>query len=396
MKSAYLSCVGGISGDMLLGALIDSGVSVDDLNAGLADLGVSGLSLSCRSDERGGVRGTLVSVNTALDARGPRRMQELIAIVEESSLEARMVERTGSVLRRLGEAEAAVHGVPVEEVELHELGDLDTLADIVGGVLGLEMLGVERLYSSPLPSGSGVVKSEHGLLPVPSPVASALFAMAKAPVVPPPGNVPDAGEMVTPTGAAIVTTLASFGQPAMTVERVGYGLGSRDSPYYPNVLALWTGEETGPAYTTELSMIETNIDDMSPELLAYAQERLFELGARDVWFSPVQMKKNRPGTMLSALVPRELESRAVTLVMRETSTLGVRVRPAARYEAEREVVEVETSLGVVEVKVKRLEGTAIAISPEYEACRRIAVERGIPLQEVYRVVEREAGDRLLS
>lgn len=396
MKSAYLNCVGGISGDMLLGALIDSGVSIDDLNQGLAGLGVNELSLSCRSDERGGVRGTLVSVNTGQNARGFKRIKDLSAIVEESRLESRVVERAGSVLRRLGEAEAAVHGVTVEEVELHELGDLDTLADVVGGVLGLEMLGVERLYSSPLPSGSGVIKSQHGPLPVPSPVASALFAMAKAPIVPPPGNVPDAGEMVTPTGAAMVTTLASFGQPAMTVERVGYGLGSRDSPHYPNVLAMWTGKETGPAYTTELSMIETNIDDMSPELLAYVQERLFEMGARDVWFSPIQMKKNRPGTMLSALVPSELESRAATLVMRETSTLGVRVRPAARYEAEREIVEVETSLGAVQVKVKRLEGEAIAVSPEYEACRRIAMDQGMPLQEVYRVVEREAGDRLLS
>ena len=380
---------------MVLGAVIDSGVPVDDLNKELSALKVKGLSLTCQTEQRGGVKGTLVSVNTGRHTRGPRRIQDLISIAQDSSLRSSVVESACTILRRLGEAEAAVHRVPVEEVRLHELGDLDTLVDVVGGVLGLEMLGIERLYSSPLPSGSGIVKSEHGMLPVPSPVAAALFAMARAPVVPPPGNVSDAGEMVTPTGAAIATTLATFRQPAMDLERVGYGLGSRESRHYPNVLALWTGEETGAAYTTELSMLETNIDDMSPELLAYVQERLFDLGARDVWFSPIQMKKNRPATMLSVLVPSELEFQAVTMVMRETSTLGVRVRPAARYEAEREVVEVDTSLGTVQVKVKRLEGAAVAVSPEYEACRRIAVDRDIPLQEVYRIVQGEASDKLL-
>ena len=380
---------------MVLGAVIDAGVPVEDLNDGLSALKLKGLALACKSEQRGGVRGTLVSVSTGPGAHRPRRMQDLINIAEDSSLPPNVVERACTILRRLGEAEGAVHRAPADEVQLHELGDLDTLVDVVGGVMGLDILGVERLYSSPLPSGSGVVESDHGMLPVPSPVAAALFAMARAPVVPPPGNAPDAGEMVTPTGAAIVTTLATFRQPVMNVERVGYGLGTRESRHYPNVLALWTGEETGGAYTTELSMIETNIDDMSPELLAYVQERLFDLGARDVWFSPIQMKKNRPATMLSALVPSDLESRAVTLVMTETSSLGVRVRPVARYEADREVVDVETSLGTVQVKVKRLEGAVVSVSPEYEACRRIAVDRDMPLQEVYRIIQNEASDKLL-
>ena len=202
--------------------------------------------------------------------------------------------------------------------------------------------------------------------------------------------------MVTPTGAAILTSLATFRQPSLTLDCVGYGLGSRESVQYPNVLALWLGEETGKAYTTGNTLIETNVDDMGGNLLGYLHERLFETGALDVWFTPIQMKKNRPGTMISALVPFELESQAVDLIMRESSTLGVRLRPIARYEAERAVVEVETSLGRVEVKIKRLGGRDVGVSPEYESCRRIALEKGLPLRDVYGIVQREADEALLG
>ena len=381
---------------MVLGALIDVGVSVDGLQAALASLNVEGFSLSFASGQRGGVAGTMALVDADEAALGAWGMGDFVRATRESSLQPRVVDRACKVFDRLGAAEAAVHGGSEGETKLHELGHVDTLVDVVGAVAGLEMLGIERLYCSPLPSGSGVVNTEHGLLPVPSPATAELFAMANAPVTPPPGNARDAGEMVTPTGAAIVTTLATFRQPVMQLDAVGYGLGSRDSPSYPNVLALWTGEEVDTQHGSELRLIETNLDDMSPELLAYAQERLFELGARDVWFTPIQMKKNRPATMLSALVPVGLESQAVKLVMRETSSLGVRVRPIARYEAEREVVQVDTTLGPVAVKLKRLEGANVGVSPEYEACRRIAVDRGLPLQDVYRIVQSEAADVLLS
>ena len=380
---------------MVLGAVVDAGVPVKDLNKELSRLKVPGLTLSCEPGQRGGVKGTLATVKVRGRVGKRRRIDDFIAITRESGLPPKVVERACAVFSRLEEAEAAVHRTSPGKTHLHELGDLDTLADVVGGVMGLEMLAIERLYSSPVPSGSGVVMSDHGALPVPSPAAAALLAMARAPVSSPPGNVPDAGEMVTPTGAALVTTLATFQQPTMVLEGVGYGLGSRESRHYPNVLALWVGRESGSAYVTDLSLIETNIDDMSPELLAYVQERLFGLGARDVWFSAIQMKKNRPATMLSALVPLELEPNAVALVMRETSSLGVRVRPAARYEAERESVHVDTSLGPVQVKVKKLEGASIAVSPEYEECRRIAIERDMPLQDVYRTVQNEAAEKLL-
>ena len=396
LSSAYFSCVGGASGDMVLGALLDAGLAADKLEEALGCLNVQRYTLSSRRDQRGGVTGTLVSVDVTEDARRPRGWEEFDEIIQQSSLSSKVADRALAVFRRLAEAEAMAHGVEVGETRLHELGSLDTLIDIVGSVAGLEMLGVEQVYSSPLPSGSGVIRSDHGLLPVPSPATAALISMARAPIVPPPGNAPDAGEMVTPTGAAILTTLATFRQPAMDLVRVGYGLGSRDSPHYPNALALWLGEETDVTQTADTTLIETNVDDMSGEHLGYVQERLFELGARDVWFTPIQMKKNRPGTMLSAIVQRDLEPRAVQLILRETSTLGVRVRPLSRYEAERRSVEVETSLGRVGVKLKRLAGKTIGVSPDYEACRRVALERGMPLQQVYRIVHREAEEQLLE
>ena len=380
---------------MALGAIVDAGVPLSDLEREVRKIGVGGFSLTARRTRRGGVTGTLVSVD--LDEDSPRGLgwQDFAGMIDGSALEPAVARRSRNVLRRLAEAEAAVHGTTIDDTRLHELGSLDTIVDVVGSVAGLDLLQVERVYCSALPSGSGTVKSEHGPLPVPAPATAALLAMASAPVTPPPNGAVDAGEMVTPTGAAILTSLATFRQPSLTLERVGYGLGSRESTQYPNVLALWLGEETGMAYTNDNTLIETNVDDMGGNLMGYLYERLFEMGARDVWFTPIQMKKNRPGTMISAIVPSELESRAVDLIMRESSTLGVRVRPLARYEAERAVVEVDTSLGRVEVKVKRIGGRDVSVAPEYESCRRIALEKGLPLKDVYGVVQREADQALL-
>jgi uncharacterized protein (TIGR00299 family) protein len=381
---------------MILGAILDAGVSIDELNNALGKLHVNGFSLSLQRAQRGGLSGTHITVELDEAGRRPRRWQDFVEIVENSDLPKAVIERSCAVFRRLGEAEAMVHGMTLDHVHFHELGTIDTLVDVVGSIVGLELLGIQRLYSSPFPSGSGVIKSEHGILPVPAPVTATLFAMARAPVVPPRGNASETGEMVTPTGAAILTTLASFRHPSLNVERVGYGLGTRESRYYPNALALWLGEEIGATYNTDLVLLETNIDDMTGELLGYTQERLFELGARDVWFTPIQMKKNRPATMLSAIIPADLETQAIGLVMRETSTLGIRVRPLARYEAERATTEVDTSLGRVAVKVKRLDGKTVDVSPEYEAAKRIALERELPLQDVYRRVQREAEEQLLD
>ena len=378
---------------MLLGAIVDAGVSIDDLRARLDGLPFDGFTISARRDKRGGVEGTLLSVDPGSSPRFDT-VPDLIEAVDASNLSQSAKAIARRVLERLGAAEASIHGV--ERAHLHELGSADTLIDVVGAVLGFDMLGIERLYSSPLPTGSGVFRSDHGLMPAPSPATTALFAMVGAPTVPPPGGAADAGEMVTPTGAAIVTALAEFTQPAMIVTQGGYGLGSRNPSGYPNVVALRVGEAAGAPGVTTLSLLETNIDDMNPEAFPYVSERLFELGARDVWLTPINMKKGRTGVMLSALVEPGIEMQAVGLVLRETTTLGVRVSPVNRYEAERESVTVGTSIGPLSVKVKRLGGRSVSCPPEYEDCRRVARETGLPILDVYRIVESEASNELLT
>ena len=379
---------------MILGSVIDAGVPIETIQEALDTMNVRGVELVCQEAQRGGLHGKLVTVELDDRAKRPRAWQDFVRTVEESDLDPTVKQRATTVFERL--AEARVHKTTIEGVHLRELGTLDTLVDVVGGVVGLEALGIERLYASPFPTGSGVIRSDHGLLPVPGPATTALMAMVSAPVVPAPGNAIETGEMVTPTGAAIITTLATFRQPAMTLETVGYGLGQRESRDYPNVIALWIGEEHGASYNDDLTLIETNVDDMTGEVLGFVQERLFEAGALDVWFTPIQMKKNRPATMVSVIVRKSSEPDAIALLMKETTTLGVRTRPLTRYEADREIAEAETQFGTVAVKVKRLEGIAVAVAPEYEDCRRIALEQDLPLQTVYRLIAKDAEAQLLD
>ncbi len=380
---------------MLLGAIIDAGVPVDDLNAAIGILGVTGVRIVTKQDKRGGVHGTHAIVEFDDTSQRSYRLEDFIRTTEASSLASSVKEQSSAIFRRIRKAEQQVHRQQYGELHLGELGSVDTLVDVVCTVVGLETLGIERLYCSPLPAGSGVIKTSHGALPVPAPATSALLGLAHAPLQPSPGDIPDAGEMVTPTGAAIVTALADFSQPSLNIENTGYGLGARNPDAYPNVLALWVGEEIDGPANAKLSLLETNIDDSTPEVLAYTQERLFKIGARDVWFTPIQMKKNRPATMLSALVPMELESRAARLILRETTTLGVRARSVSRYEADREIVTLSTSLGQVSVKTKIMDGAVVGVAPEYEDCRQIAMNKGLPLQDVLRIVRREAEDVLL-
>ena len=277
-----------------------------------------------------------------------------------------------------------MHGSSSGSVELHELGSPDTLVDVVGAVAGLRLLGIEELYASPLPAGSGLVKTAHGTLPVPAPATLGIMARAGAPL----SSAEWQGEVTTPTGAAIVTTLAKFERPRMRLTGLGYGAGSRDPEDRPNVLRLWLGERDERRQT--MVLLETNVDDMTGEVLGYAQERLFSAGAADVWFTPIQMKKNRPAVKLSVLCPIDREGEIVALLLQETSTLGVRAVEVRRHEAQREVMEFASSLGQAAVKVKRLRGHVAQAAPEYEACRRLAQETGLPLLEVYRTVEAEA------
>jgi uncharacterized protein (TIGR00299 family) protein len=387
---AYLDCFSGISGDMLLGALIDAGVAPEALRAELAKLSLSGYQLDVAKTQRAGLAATSVTVVLEEAKQPHRRLTDIVSLIERSALSDEDKERGAQVFRRLAEAEARVHGTEPEAVEFHEVGAVDAIVDVLGSVVGLRLLGVEQLYCSPLPAGGGrtFASGGHGELPVPAPATLALLADAGAPLA----AGPDAEiELVTPTGAAIVTALARFERPALALRAVGYGAGARDLEGRPNVLRLWLGEALARPAT--MLLIETNIDDMSAELFGYAQERLFAAGAADVWFAPIQMKKNRPGVLLSALCPVERESAVVEVLLRETSTLGVRVREISRHEAARETFEFESSLGPAAAKVKRLPGLT-TVAPEYEACARLARERGLPLLEVYRIVQREAEQRL--
>src|SRR5436309_2127587 len=388
-RLAYLDCFSGVSGDMILGAIIDCGVPIEDLSGELARLALNGYTLSARKVTRAGLSATQAVVELA-GKPAPRTLGEVLEIIEKSGLPQTDREKGARIFQRLAEAEAKVHGDTVETVHLHDVGAVDAVVDVMGTVAGLRLLEVDELFASPLPAGNGTVAGPHGRLPLPAPATLELLARANAPLRP--ADV-ETGELVTPTGAAIATALASFDRPAMALEHVGYGAGSRDIDGRPNVLRMWLRERTSGGWR-QMLLIETNIDDMTDEMLGYARDKLHEAGAADVWFTAVQMKKGRPGVMLSVICGEAQEETIAGLLLRETSTLGVRVRAVHRWEAERELLEFESSLGPAAVKIKRLPGESPTVAPEYEACRRLAAAAGLSLAEVYRIVQLEAEAKL--
>ena len=390
-KVAYFDCFSGCSGDMVLGALIDAGLPLDILEKGLSSLAIHGYKLFAEKVKRSTITATKFTVTMdEPEAQPARSLEDILMLIKASKLREKAKNTASAIFQRLGEAESRIHDVPLEKVCFHEIGALDSIIDIVGVAFGLDVLEIERFYSSPLPLGSGSISTAHGILPVPAPATMRLIAMANAPIVDVPERSHPQGELVTPTGAAIVTMLANFSKPGMTIEKVGYGAGTRDFEAWPNVMRIWLGKEIEPVDSEALVLLETNIDDMSPEIYGYLMERLFAMQAIDVWFTPIQMKKNRPAVMLSVLALRHAESDLTQTIMRETSTLGVRVSTTFRHIAEREVIEFDSTIGHTKVKVKRFMGNIISIHPEYEECRRMALERNIPLQEVYRIIETEA------
>ncbi len=396
-RIAYIQSIGGASGDMLLGALVDAGLPLEVLRQDLAKLDIEGYALEAREETRGEVRGTFLSVK--LDNAARHTPRHLLETVKSSGLPDPVKGQARRTLKALWRAESRVHGQPVEALELEELGTIDTLVDVVGTAIGLHHLGVEQVFASPLVLGNAAPPRRLGGYSNPAPATLELAAAAKAPTVADHSMHQDAGELTTPTGAALITTLAAFQRPAFSIDRIGVGLGAKDLKEFPNVLRVWTGEMAshGPVpRQTDAVLLETNLDDVSGVVLGYAQERLFAMGALDVWCTPMQMKKNRPGTVLSALVPPELEAKAVELILRETPTLGIRTRFVERHVADRESVTVDTDLGPVSVKVKYLGGAAVAAVPEPDECRRIALDSGVPFQEVYQRITQEARRQLLA
>ena len=396
MKAAYVNAIGGASGDMLLASLVDSGLDVARLSSALTSVGIEGFQLEALVEDRRGVKGTHLNVNIDRSDPGKRTPTDFIGIVNAAPISESSKSKCCGVFNLIGEAEGSVHGEDPGKVHLHELGTVDTIIDVVGVVLGLEMLSVDKLYSSPIPTGSGTVRTEHGLLPVPAPATAYMLASKNIPCYPPPSYMPPTGEMVTPTGMALLATLADFSQPVMNINSIGYGLGTRDPESYPNVLSVWIGDLSVPKDETDIILLETNLDDTTGETLGYVQEKLFELGARDVWFTPIQMKKNRPGVLLSSLIDESMKERIADFIMLETSTLGIRVRPVERIEADREIESFESSLGNVGIKLKKKNGLVVSVSPEYEDCKKIASNDSIPLNQVVFLVKREAEDIYLQ
>jgi uncharacterized protein (TIGR00299 family) protein len=373
---------------MLLGALLDTGLELGALKSELAKMSLDGYDLVTECKQDHGLTGTKLHVLDTLEAYPARHLSDIRDIVAQSALSDRVKRQSMAVVERLGRAEAGIHGVPLQEVHFHEVGAVDTIVDIVGFVAGLELLGVELLCASAIPLGSGTIKVAHGRLPVPVPATLAVLAEANAPTVSHPAQT----EIVTPTGAALLSELAEFYRPTMCVERVGYGFGSKQFPW-ANGLRIWLGTlATEHGYQHDrVVKIECNLDDVTGEVLGYTMERLFDEGALDVWFTPVQMKKNRPGILLSLLSPVDKVDDLSLILMRETSTLGVRLYPPAhRLKADRRIREVETPWGVVRVKEKWLGDKRLAASPEYEDCAQLARASGEPIASIMEAARQAA------
>jgi uncharacterized protein (TIGR00299 family) protein len=388
LKILYFDCFAGISGDMSVGALLDLGVPLNVLLEQLAGLAIprSSYSLFTENASRKGIRACKFSVRVE-EHQPHRHYTDIAGIIEKSALADRVKEWAQRIFFRLAEAEAKVHGVEIGHVHFHEVGAIDSIVDIVGTAICLDCLDIGEIHVSALPLGSGYVETAHGMLPVPAPATVELLCG-----IPIHGTLGE-GERVTPTGAAIVAALGnSFGDtPSMTILATGYGAGDRDFPDVPNILRVVIGEKTGAGLPgDELYVAETNIDDMSPEILGFLMERLFAGGALDVGFSPLQMKKNRPGVKLTFLCPPEKLQSLARVVLAESTAIGLRYYPVSRIKLERSTEERDTSLGRVLVKVIRGVDGSARIVPEFEECRRIALEKGIPLLDVYKIIEREA------
>ena len=385
MKVAYFDCFCGISGDMTLGALVDAGLDTSDLERELAKLGLDGYTLQSKKVKKKGISASKIDFLLDEIDHPHRNLSDIEKIIDDSSLDGRVRDRSKKIFGLLAEAEAKVHGVGIDEVHFHEVGALDSILDIVGSVVGLEFLGVERVYSSPVRLGSGTVMTAHGLLPVPAPATAELLRGV-------PSRPLDAeGEVTTPTGAAILKTLSSgFGEmPSIKVEDIGYGAGNKDFPNLPNLLRVFIGEisesdeDNLNGYSRDtIKTIEANIDDLSPEIYDHLMDVLLGQGALDVYLTPIAMKKNRPATKLSVLAPPERIGELAEIIFRETTTIGLRINQNERLKLHREIEEVETPFGRVRVKVSTL-GDSSTLKPEYEDCKKIAKEKGIPLREVY-------------
>jgi len=389
MKLAYFDCLSGISGDMTLGALVDCGVELSAIQAGIDSLGFPNIRLTSEEVKRHGFRAIKVNVEHEPE-HAHRHLHHITEKIDASSvLTPPQKDLAKRIFTCIGEAEAKVHGTTIRKVHFHEVGAVDSIADIVGCAVGLSLLGVDRIVCSPVPTGTGHIEIEHGRVSVPAPAtAEILTGVPLAPSIAP-------FELTTPTGAAIVKTVADeFGPlPPVTIQTIGMGAGDRDLKEQPNVLRLIVGEAADAVASDLVWVLETNLDDISGEIIGHCTTKLFEAGALDVYTTSIQMKKNRPGVLLSVLCPADLVAKLERIIFKETSTLGIRRWQASRHKLERRPHTVETQFGLIEGKLAVLPDGGVSFSPEFEACRRIAGEKGTALKDVYEAAMRAFGGK---
>ena len=380
MKIAYFDCFAGISGDMTLGALVDAGLSFAALKSELDKLSVREFTLSQRRVEKHGIAGTKIDVN-AREGHVHRHLKDVLKIINSSSISASAKEKAARVFQKLAEAEAKIHGTTIEAVHFHEVGAVDAIVDVVGAIVGLELLNIEAIYASKFRFGSGHTRGAHGAMPIPVP---AVVEMTKGF---PAERTDIPYELVTPTGAALLTALASnIGETIqLRTESTGYGAGTRDVEQVPNLLRIEIGELVADPQTDSPVLLETNIDDMTPEIYGYLIDRLLEAGARDAFLTPVIMKKGRPGIQLTVLTDPNKETELTQLIFSETTTLGIRRLPVQRHTLERRTDTVQTPYGPIRVKIADIGGKQ-RITPEYDDCARIAREKQVPILDVYKAV----------
>jgi uncharacterized protein (TIGR00299 family) protein len=380
MRTLYFDCFAGVSGNMILGGLAALGIDREELVSQLRSVTPVDFAIDFTDVNRSGISSLHADVRVP-EEKAHRHLREIEKIIDASAVSELVKGRSNSIFRRLAEAEGKVHGVAAEKVHFHEVGAMDAIIDIVGACIGFELLGIERFVCSKIHLGSGFVDMAHGKFPVPPPAVTELLKGV------PFYSTEIQGELATPTGVAIVTTVCEeFGSGAeMTVDQVGYGAGTREYDGFPNVLRMIIGETAAVRSqntTDQLVLLETNIDDLSPQVLGFVMERAFEIGALDCWFTPIQMKKNRPAVMLSILCESERRTELSELIYQETTTLGIRVRSVERECLEREFVSVETEFGPIDVKIGKLNGRVVNAMPEYEQVRRIALAKGIAFRTV--------------
>ncbi len=389
MKIAYLDTVAGIAGDMTMAAFVSAGVPFDSLIDGLKKLRLDGFELAARHVRRNAIDAVHIDVVTADSPDHHRHLEEILAIVDRSELPARVKEKARAIFTLIARAEAKIHNAPLDHVHLHEVGALDSIVDVVGAAFCFEAMNIERIYSSPVKLGSGgLIQTQHGVMPTPAPAA--LEILRDYPTIL--TGIPQ--ELTTPTGAAIVKALSSgvLKDETLSVSAVGYGAGTKEFPELPNILRVIIGELNERLDQDEVAIIETNIDDMNPQLYPFIIEQLLASGAHDAYLVPIIMKKGRPGVLLSAMVDRSRLETAIDLIYRHTSTIGLRVQMTGRRKLPRRQVEVQTSFGPITAKAVTRDGKEMLVA-EFEECKRIALERNMPLTEVFRTLERELAAR---